>query len=218
MKQCLAYGVMLILAACGGGGDSGSSSQLQSVRTPAEPFSITPTNLIGVDAYHMTYSQTPNSGMSSFDGQSAHTSTTSATVFNGNATVLAQSSTDYFLQSPYMPLGAEGTTAAEAYELVFDSVTPLPAVLTVGATGPLASGTYYLPGTNTAIGTLSVSYAVAGYNSTLVKLSIATTGMLNGAAIAQTVSYTVDASGLVHLNAFQVTLAGSNLFFGLPAP
>lgn len=63
-----------------------------------------------------------------------------------------------------------------------------------------------------------MSYSVAGYNATLVKLSVAAAGMLNGTPIAQTVSYTADASGHVYLNAFQVTLAGTNLFFGFPAP
>lgn len=97
----------------------------------------------------MTYSQVPNSGMSSFEGQPAQSSTISTTVFNGNTTILAQSSTDYFLQSRYTPLGAERSSSSDTYQLVLDSVTPLPTVLSVNASGPLASGTYYLPGTNT---------------------------------------------------------------------
>jgi hypothetical protein len=60
---------------------------------------------------------------------------------------------------------------------------------------------------------LTETYTVTGYNSTLLELSIAATGMLNGAPISQTVSYTVDAMGNVNLVSFQVTPAGGTTLY-----
>lgn len=220
MKKYLACGVLLALSACGGGSSSsGPASQLESAPAPAQPFNIPMTHLIGVYSYYMTYSAAANTGTTSFEGQVAHSATTSFTVFNGNATVVAQTNTEYFLANPYAPLGLAGTSSAVSYVLVYNSVTPLPAVLQVNDSGPLVSGTYYQPGTNTSIGSLTETYSVSGYNSTLLELSIAATGMLNGVPISQTVSYTIDATGHVSLNSFQLTPAGgTTLYFYPPEP
>jgi hypothetical protein len=99
------------------------------------------THLIGVYSHYMTYSEAANAGTTSFEGQVAHSATTSLTVFNGNETVLAQTNTEYFLANPYAPLGLAGTSSAVSYALVYNSVTPLPAVLQGNDSGPLISGT-----------------------------------------------------------------------------
>jgi hypothetical protein len=219
MKKYLACGVLLGLSACGGSSSSRPASQLESAPAPAQPFNIPMSHLIGLYSYYMTYSEAANTGTTSFRGQVAHSATSSLAVFNGNETVLAQMKTEYFLANPYAPLGLAGLSSAVSYVLVYNSVTPLPAVLQVNDSGPLVSGTYYQPGTNTSIGSLTETYSVTGYNSTPLELSISATGILNGAPISQTVSYTVDATGNVNLSSFQFTPAGgTTLYFYPPEP
>jgi hypothetical protein len=219
MKKSLIGLTALALTACGGGGGSNSSlMQLQSAPAPAQPFSIPTATLIGVNSYYLTYGESANSGSVPFNGQLAHTSTSKLTVVDGDSTVTEQTNTEYYLQDPYTPLGG-GSSSATPYELVFNSVSPLPDMLTVNDSGPLASGSLYTPGTQSIIGSLSETYSVAPYNSTLLKLNISTTGSLSGTPISQVVSYTVDAFGNVFLNAFELTLpTGTTVYFNLPAP
>lgn len=220
MKKSLVVLTVLALSACGNGGGTSSSMQLQSARAPAQPFFTTPTaNLIGVNAYHMTYGESPNSGTVQFNGQVAQSSTTTLLVMNGNASVLAQTNTDYYLQNPYAPLGAEGNSSGTPYELIFNGTFQLPAVLTVDASGPLAAGTFYTPGTQNIIGSLSETYSVAPFDSTRLLLNISTTGSLNGTPISQVISYVVDAAGDVGLMQFELTLPpGTTIYFSWPAP
>jgi hypothetical protein len=192
---------------------------LQAAPAPAEPFSVPATRLIGVNAYFLSYSETANGGTAAFAGQMAHTSTRNLTVSDGNTVVVTQTDTDYYLENPYTPLGAASHSAANPYELVLNSISALPAVLQLGASGPLASGTYYVPGTHIAIGTLTETYTVAPYSSTLLKLSLSDTGMLNGTQLSQVMSYTLDASGNISLSSIELALpTGVSVLFGLPAP
>jgi len=165
------------------------------------------------NTYTATYSETPNSGTTTFNGQMASSSNITLTVLQNGTTISTENSIAYYLTNPYAPLGVTGTSNGTAFEVIFNSIAPLPTMLTVGASGPVASGSYYTPGTNTVIGSFAETYSVVANDSVTLLLNVVVNGMVNGAQIAETVSYTVDASGNIVLLSVQVTVNGATLTF-----
>jgi hypothetical protein len=77
----------------------------------------------------------------------------------------------------------------------------------------VGTGTYYTPGTNVAIGSLTETYSVEENDTTTVLLNVSDSGVLNGEPLSETRGYIVDAEGNVTLSYVQVTLNGMTLTF-----
>ena len=216
----VATSLVLALVACGGGGSSSAPPppvpHLQSAKAPQQPFNIQSTTLsatVNGSTYTAIFSQTPNSGTVTFNGQVAYSSVTSLTILQNGVTVAAETSTDYYLENPYTPLGTSGTVNGNGWVFIFNSVTPLPTTLNVGDSGPLGSGTYYDSVTNAMIGSLTSTYSVRANDSTSLLLNVYASGTLNGNQESETLTYTVDASGNIALSLVQVTENGQTYTF-----
>jgi hypothetical protein len=224
-KATICFAVLLgaLSSGCGGGGDgggggSGSGSagtpqvqNLESAPAPAEPYSIpsvTLTATSGGDTYTATYSQTPNVGTTMFDGQEANSSSVSLTLAKNGTTLVTEVTTAYYLENPYTPLGLAGSVGGTDYEFILSSVNPLPSTLTVGASGPLGNGTYYLSGTNTAIGSLTETYSVTANDPTTVLLTTSGSGTINGQSTSETITYAVNSSGAFELQSVEILVGG----------
>lgn len=226
-RSCVAtLGLLGALAGCGGGGGGGSMPQaqmpsaqnLEAAPAPQEPFnvpSITLTATSGLNSYTAIYSQTPNNGTTMFDGQAAYSSTISLTITENGSTIATEVSTAYYLESPYEPLGLSGTVSSTAYTFLFTSTDPYPSTLTVGSSGPLGSGTYYLSGTNDVVGSLTETYSVTSNNSSnALLLTTYGSGTVNGSSVNETITYIVYSSGALALLSMQLTVNGAALTFG----
>jgi hypothetical protein len=191
-------------------------TMLEMASAPREPFVVPSEKLTAVangNTYTATYSQTTNSGMASFAGQMANSSTTTMTVMENGTPIGTQSTTAYYLSNPFTPLGLTGTTSAAGYQVVFNSTNPYPTMLSVGQSGPMDSGTYYAPGTNVVMGSFSQTYSVDSNDTMTLLLTVSTTGTLNGSAVAETITYTVDGAGSLALASVQATVGGVLLNF-----
>jgi hypothetical protein len=113
-----------------------------------------------------------------------------------------------------VPLGLSGTVGGTAYTFLFASTDPLPSTLTVGSSGPLGSGTYYVSGTNTAIGSLTETYSVTANGPSNLILTTNSSGTVNGLSVNETITYFVDSSGAVALDGVQLIVNGTELSFG----
>jgi hypothetical protein len=223
-RSCMVtLGLLGTLAGCGGGGGDGGggsmpqqAQNLEATPAPQEPFNIQSltltTNLDG-NSYAATYSQTPNSGTTMFDGQAAYSSTISLTIQENGSTIATEASTAYYLESPYEPLGLSGTVSGIAYTLLFTSTNPYPSTLTVGSSGTLGTGTYYLPGTNDAVGSFTETYSVTANSSSNLLLTTHGSGTVVGLSVDETITYIVDSSGAVALDSVQLTVNGTPLTF-----
>lgn len=89
-----------------------------------------------------------------------------------------------------------------------------PSTLTVGGSGELGSGTYYVSGTNTAIGSLSETYSITDNSSSNLILITNSSGAVNGSSVNETITYFVDSSGAVALDGVQLIVNGTELSFG----
>jgi hypothetical protein len=165
------------------------------------------------NTYSLTYSVTTNSVTNMFDGQMAQSSVISVTLAENGTTLPTQTTTAWYLTNPYMPLGLSGTANGTAFDLIFNSIDPLPATLMVGQSGPLASGTFYAPGTNVALGTLTMTYAVEANTASTLLLKISSSATLSGYPLPEVIAYAVDASGHTSLSSIQITLNGLPLTF-----
>jgi hypothetical protein len=190
---------LLIIAGCGGGGSNSPTPQqnLQSARAPSQPMTIASTTLTATDSsgntWTATYSETPG-GVAMFNGQNATISAISLTVSENGAVVATEDSTAYYLTSPYSPLGLSGTTSGTAWTAVVNSFTPLPSTLTVGASGPLGSFTYY-DGMMNNIGSLTETYTVTAGSPSALFLNIDAAGMINGVQETETLTYSIASDG-----------------------
>lgn len=248
---------VLLLSACGGdGGSAGSGSTpamapsagspaapgatspaapaLQSAPAPAEPFNVPPTSLTAmIDGMPFTliYSVTPSTGTTTFNGQTANSSTVSITVLQQAGTALVtESTTEFYLPNPFTLLGLAGTAGGTAYTLTVATLNPLPSMLTVGAAGTLFSGSYYLSSasagssaasgassdTSTVIGMLTQTYAVTAGTANALTLTIASDGSLNGQSAANSTVFSVDAAGKIVLQSVTVMLNGQAYTFSAP--
>lgn len=196
--------------------NSSATQQMNSAPRPSEPFSIPSTTLTASangNTYSLIYSVTTNSGSTSFDGQMAQSSALVATVAENGTTIGTQTTTAYYLTSPYVPLGFSGTANGTAFEVIFNSINPYPSTLMVGESGTLASGTFYTPGSNAAIGSLSVTYAVEANNSSTLLLKVSSSATVATNPLPEVIAYAVDASGHMSLSSIQITLNGVTLTF-----
>ncbi len=210
----------LIIAGCGSVG-SGSNSpppqqNLQSAPAPSEPLTLSSTTLTATDNsgnnYSVTYSETPG-GMAMFNGQNANTSEIALTVSKNGVVIATEDSTAYYLMAPYSPLGVSGTTSGVAWTAVITSYTPLPSMLTVGASGPLSSATYYDSMMNN-IGSLTETYTVSANSPTALFLNIDAAGTINGVQETETLTYSIGSDGaLLALVQAQITVNGTTLTF-----
>jgi hypothetical protein len=197
--------------------NSSATQQMNSAPRPSEPFSMPSTTLTASahgNTYSLTYSVTTNSNSVSFDGQMAQSSAIVATVAENGTTIGTQTTTAYYLTSPYVPLGFGGKTVnGTAFEVIFNSINPYPSTLTVGESGTLASGNFYTPGSNTAIGSLTVTYAVEANNSSSLLLKVSSSATVATNPLPEVIAYAVDASGHLSLSSIQITLNGVTLTF-----
>jgi len=217
-----------LLDACGGGGAAlppqTSAPQtpqpqiLQSAPAPAEPFNISPQTLAassGGNSYAGTYSETPNQGTTMFDGQEANSSTISLTITKNGSPIVTEIDTLYYLENPYQPLGLTVSYNGGQFDFLYNSTDPLPSTLTVGSSGPLGSGTYYVVNTNNAIGSLTETYAVASspLGGSSVLLATYETGTVNGRSISETINYVVNGGEAMGVASVQILVNGTTLNF-----
>jgi hypothetical protein len=221
-------GLLLIaLAACGGGGGGSSGSaggvamqlspmqqNLESAPAPAEPFNIPSATLTassGGNSYTAIYSETPNNGTTLFNGQEASSSTISLTITQNGSPIVTEMDTAYYLVNPYQPLGLTVSSKGGQFDFLYNSINPLPSMLTVGGSGPLGSGTYYAA--NTVQGSLKETYSVASNDAGSVLLTTYATGTVNGQSVSETINYAVNASGAFDLQSAEILVNGTTLNF-----
>jgi hypothetical protein len=219
-----------LLDACGGGGGSATQSSpppqstnppaqnLESVPAPAEPFNIASQSLAassGGKSYAGTYSESPNNGTTMFHGQEAHSGTISLTITENGSPLVTEIDTVYYLENPYQPLGLTLSYNGAQYDFLYNSTDPLPATLTVGSSGPLGSGSYYVVNTSDVIGSLTETYAVASspLGGTTVLLTTYATGTINGRPISETINYVVNGGQAVGVASVQVLVNGTTIDF-----
>lgn len=219
-------GLLLIaLTACGGdggvGGRGGGGAQLsatpqnlESAPAPAEPFDIPSATLTassGSNSYTAIYSETPNNGSTMFDGQEATTSAISLTITENGSPIFTELETAYYLENPYQPLGLTLSSNVGQFNFLYNSTNPLPSTLTVGGSGSLGSGTYYVVNTNDGVGSLTETYSVTSNDASTVLLSTFATGTVNGQPISETINYAVNASGALKLQSVGLLINGTTL-------
>ena len=189
---------------------------LESAPAPAEPFNIASQTLTASSAgnsYTAIYSETPNNGTTMFDGQEANSSTISLTITENGSPIVTETDTAYYLENPYQPLGLTLSSNGGQFDFLYNSIDPLPSTLTVGGSGPLGSGTYYVVNTNDGIGSLTETYSVASNNASTVLLTAYATGTVNGQSISETINYAVNASGAFELQSVEILVNGTTLNF-----
>jgi hypothetical protein len=232
-------GLLLIsLTSCGGGGNGGGSAMpssppsqtspppqnpdqnLESAPAPAEPFiipSATMTTSSGGNSYTAIYSETPNHGTTMFDGHEANSSTISLTITENGSPIVTEIDTAYYLANPYQPLGLTLSSNGKHFDFLYNSTNPLPSTLTVGDSGSLGSGTYYVVNTNESVGSLTQTYSVTSNDTGNVELTTYATGTVNGHSISETIYYAVDESGAPQMDWFEILVNGTTLTFNNPA-
>lgn len=241
-QKIAVFAIIALLSACGGGGgSSGSPAAMaapqsapaqpasqsgaqsapvpQSVPAPKEPFNVPPTTLSAtIDGmnFTVTYSATPNNGTTAFNGQTASSSTVSVTVQQDGTVLSSETSTEYYLPDPFTLLGISGTAANTSYTLAVNSVNPLPAMLTVGTSGTLFSGSYMASGTSIDIGMLTQTYSVAAGPANTVTLTIESDGTINGQTVTNGTVFTVDSKGKLSLQSVEVMVKGQAFTFTVP--
>jgi hypothetical protein len=175
------------------------------------------TTISSGNSYTAIYSETPNNGATMFDGQVAHSSTIALTITEKGAPIVTEIDTVYYLENPYQPLGLTLSYNGKQFDFLYNSINPLPSTLTVGDSGPVGSGTYYLVNTIESIGSLTETYSVTSNDTSTVQLTTYATGAVNGQSISETIYYAVDASGAPQLEWFEILVKGTTLNFNNPA-
>jgi hypothetical protein len=216
---CLALTSVFVLAACGGGGGGSSATaqqNLQSARAPSQPFTVSSTTLMATDgngnSYSATFSQTAG-GTAVFNGQNASTGVIGLTISKNGVVVATEDSTAYYLTNPYSPLGLSGTTNGIAWTALVTSYTALPSMLTVGASGPLLSVTYY-DGMMNNSGSLTETYTVTADSPNALSLNVDGAGTINGVPETETLTYSIASDGtLSALVQVHITVNGTTLTF-----
>jgi len=138
------------------------------------------------------------------------------TITENGSPIVTEIETAYYLENPYQPLGLTLSYNGGQFDFLYNSTNPLPSTLTVGGSGPLGSGTYYVVSTNNAIGSLTQTYSVASNDTSTVELITYATGTVNGQSIRETIYYAVNASGAPELEWFEILANGTTLSFMNP--
>jgi hypothetical protein len=171
--------------------------------------------------YTLELSSVPNSGTTKFDGSAPAYSSVDTVTIEGNGLRLANnSSTDYFLLNPYVPLGKAGSSGTP-YGVVTSSV-PLPQTLDVGSSGSVDSMTYYHDATmSTRDADETVAYSVeANDSATLLMCMDSTISNVTAQGAAddlvddgETDCYRIDDTGNATLVSVTLTVNGATLTF-----
>ena len=188
---------------------------MESVPAPAEPFNIPSATLTassGGNSYTAIYSETPNNGTTMFDGQEANSSTISLTITENGSPIVTEIETAYYLENPYQPLGLTLSYNGGQFDFLYNSTNPLPSGLSVGDSGPLGTGTYYVVNSNDAIGSLTETYSITSSNN-WVLLNINATGTINGQSISQTISYVLSGDAVMGVASVEILVNGTTLHF-----
>ena len=191
---------------------------LQSEPAPAHPFTIYSTSLSassGGNSYAGTYSETPNQGTTMFDGKVANSSTISLTITEKGSPIVTEVDTVYYLENPYQPLGLTLSSNGVQYNFLYNSSDPLPSTLTVGGSGPLGSGTYFVVNSNDAIGSLAETYAVASspLGGSSILLTTYATGTVNGQSISEAIGYVINGGEAMGVASVDIQLNGTTVHF-----
>ena len=215
--------LLIVLTACSGGGggaysatqSSPSPQTLETAPAPVEPFSVDPTTLSassGGNSYAGTYTETPNNGTTIFNGQEANSSTISLTITENGTPIISEIETVYYLENPYQPLGLTLSYNGGQFDFLYNSTNPLPTMLTIGGSGPLGSGTFYVVNSNNAIGSLTETYSVTWSNAWLL-LNINATGTINGQSISQTIGYVLVGEAVMGVGSVEILVNGTTVHF-----
>lgn len=175
-------------------------------------YSTTLSATSGGNSYAGTYSETPNMGTTMFDGQEANSSTISLTITENGSAFVTEIESVFYLENPYQPLGVALTYNGGQFDFLYNSTNPLPSTLTVGDSGPLGSGTYYVVNTNNAMGSLTEAYSVTSSGGWIL-LNTTATGTVNGQSISQTISYVVNPGFAAGVASVEILVDGTTLHF-----
>jgi hypothetical protein len=229
---CLAIVLAPLITACSGGGGGGGGSSagsssdsssgssgssgtpqptqnLASISTPPQPWTFPATTLMASDSsgdtYNLSISNVAPSGTVTFDGQTADTAVLAIGLSENGAVIFLQDATVYYATNPFAPLGLAGSVNDVPYIATVTHFTPFPATLSVGSSGPVLSATYKNPA-GVVMGELSETYTVTADSPTALDVNIDASATFNGAAIGQTITYSLSDTG-----SLKPTLAGVQL-------
>lgn len=173
------------------------------------------------NSYTLQLGQTPNTGTTTFEGRvSVHSFVRTTTLSKNGAVASTGFSNQYFLLSPFMPLGDVNSTGVPYG--VFTLANAFPTTISVGTSGPIGTETYYHNSAKSIQDAVEVvTYRVAANNATTllfcldaIKTLSSGQGSLDGlSAGTESDCYTDDASGSVRLASITISVSGTTLIF-----
>ena len=225
---------LVVLAACGGGaggagGGGGFSNNLSSAPGDAaisayvqasHQYTLTAKDTAN-NNYSLQISSVPNAGTAPFEGVAkAYSTADTVSLSKAGVVVASSAATSYFMLMPYDPLGKVDATGTP-FE-VATSTYPLPAMVNVGDTRPIANITRWHDLNKFILdGYEAVTYTVTARDLTSLLLCVNSTdslttaqGMLDGLADGtETDCYAVTAAGTATLVSITITVGGASLKF-----
>ena len=226
-----ACGVVLVLSACGSGGDSSTMVVANLASAPGDAamaayFQAAHQVMLNAkDSMNNNYTfqldQVPGSSTTTFNGMANVYSLTDTVTLSQNGTVVGNSvDTSYALLNPVMPLGKVNSTGTPF--AVVTSSTPIPGTLTAGSTGSFDNQTYYHDSTQMVIDALeSSTFTVMASSPTYLLYCIQSVisgttaqGTADGMGdSAETDCYAVTAAGVATVKSVSITVTGGTLKF-----
>lgn len=168
----------------------------------------------GGNKYTLQVSVVPGAG-GSFNGQSALSNTLSLNISENGTLISNDISTDYFIISPYTPLGAFDQSNGQM--IVFANQTALPDLATVGESGPLDTFTTYSKDTGsgtTVYATGTETWTLDADTSTSALGCVDLTENLSaGGTVTDSTCYQLDERGNVLSMQITITENGVTLNF-----
>lgn len=212
--QVAALGISGLVAACGGGGDSGPvtstatfpvASAVNAFVTASHQYDLTGA-LPGI-AFTARYVYTP-AGTATFEGRSTSSARQTVTLTATGVAPQTSTSTVYFTTGPYVQYGSIDDDGS--YD-VFNQTGSLPASARVGDSGTLGTGTSYANSSKTAItGTTQASWTLNADTATTALFCINQT--ISGSPPASGAEcYRVDTTGQVLGMVIKVNVSGQTL-------
>jgi hypothetical protein len=219
---------VITLSGCGGGSSSVAPSNLTSAPGEAALSSYSQANHQGTltathggNTYTLQYSDVPDPGTTTFNGNAPAYSDTTTITLSTNGTQLAESvSTSYYLLNPYVPLGSAGTGGIP-YGVVTSSY-PIPTTLTVGASGSFANVTDYHDSSMASLdANETATYSVQAHDASSLLFctqTVTSNTTAQGSADGftddtETDCYAVTAAGVASLFSITLTANGTTLTF-----